>query len=499
MKKKYRELAPGIGEAVAKRSFLRDNETWGDVAKRVALGNTLLHPSGAQDREPLEKAIAQGGILMSGRHLQHGDANQPSLNADRFTNCSMAGTVSMMTYLLLNGSGVGSNYSDELVVLNWNHAPRVWVALDHNHPDNKGRYKNLREVAKGLAGIKTVIQHTVGDSREGWAAAVQAVEDIAWLRQQRKTDITDIVLEFSQVRCEGTPIAGMQNRPASGPAPLMDAFMGINDVVAGGYEPWNAMMRIAHNFAASVLYGGVRRCLPAGTMVHLIDGSDKPIEDIVVGDVVDTILFNAPVTATFKQGLQPVISINHEYGAFKCTRNHKVMRYLNGQFDFVEAQHLTNEDSLVIDPITWNGEHYFESGDVSYDEHRLVVTSKVLSITDNKEIVETYDIEVDDIHMFSADGVIVHNSARIAIKWWGDKGIFDFIDIKHGGGLWSANNSIGVDEEFWRLVHAQDEHALAVFNAATKAAFEHKTGEPGFINLDKLVVNMDGYKEMIEA
>ena len=41
-----RQLAKGMGEAVAKRTVLRtidgDLETWDDVAKRVALGNVSL-------------------------------------------------------------------------------------------------------------------------------------------------------------------------------------------------------------------------------------------------------------------------------------------------------------------------------------------------------------------------------------------------------------------------------------------------------------------------
>ena len=38
----------------------------------------------------------------------------------------------------------------------------------------------------------------------------------------------------------------------------------------------------------------------------------------------------------------------------------------------------------------------------------------------------------------------------VGTKVWSDPEIFDFIDIKRGGFLWSANNSVAVDEKFWQ-------------------------------------------------
>lgn len=80
-------------------------------------------------------------------------------------------------------------------------------------------------------------------------------------------------------------------------------------------------------------------------------------------------------------------------------------------------------------------------------------------------------------------------AARMATKSWRDAGIFRFIRAKSEGGLWTANNSVMVDAEFWRLVREPDgtplaAHARAVFEEATRCAFIN--GEPGFINGDKL-------------
>ena len=45
-------------------------------------------------------------------------------------------------------------------------------------------------------------------------------------------------------------------------------------------------------------------------------------------------------------------------------------------------------------------------------------------------------------------------AARMATKSWRDPGVLRFIRAKEAGGLWTANNSVMVDAEFWRACHA---------------------------------------------
>jgi len=79
-------------------------------------------------------------------------------------------------------------------------------------------------------------------------------------------------------------------------------------------------------------------------------------------------------------------------------------------------------------------------------------------------------------------------SARIATKIWSDPDIQDFIEIKKGGFLWSANNSIAVDGEFWK----QDtEMKNQILSDVTHSSYHDGTGEPGFINQHKLVQKDD--------
>lgn len=368
--KDYRKLDPGMGEGVANRTILRTNEygekeTWGQVAHRVAYGNVSLDPSAQYaEYETLRNHIAQGRVLLSGRHLQHGDALQSDRPGEVFTNCSTAATSAIKKYLLLNGSGVGRSYDDILMVVDWSKQPFVIPTLgivpeDANakyltpgtlHPDAEGTSFASKENA--LVRYPNAIVFNVPDSREGWAKAVEQVERMAY--EERRDDV--LILDFSRVRPKGSPIGGMQGRPSSGPVPLMTALCGMNlfrwkkDI-----DMWEQAMRVDHALAEVVMVGGARR------------------------------------------------------------------------------------------------------------------------------------------------------AARIAIKHWKDPGIFKFINIKQQGGLWTANNSVAVDAEFWNSVEAavtsgskglgvaaEHRHAHNVFMACVKAQYEHGSGEPGFVNADKLVQNDKG-------
>lgn len=241
---------PGVGQAVADRTVNRPGETWGDVARRVALGNTLLM-TGCEDLAPLQAAIASGRLLLSGRHLQHGDAEQPNRNMEVFTNCSTSAQRALGFYLMLNGSGVGSSYDDDMCVVDWSRMPKVHILLRSDHPDNDGSWP---ENFYGIQG-KEAVYFRVPDSREGWAEAIMQIEDMAFAKDER-----ELVLDFSDVRCKGSPIGGMQERPSSGPIPLMEAIQRAQEQVRGQRMPlWEQAMLLDHLFAEIVLVGGARR------------------------------------------------------------------------------------------------------------------------------------------------------------------------------------------------------------------------------------------------
>ena len=121
-----RALDTGMGVAVARRTVFRDTDQdcFGRVADRVSAGNMALlgrnlTPADRTEQARLRNAIATGTLLTSGRHLQHGDHEQPNRNMEVFTNCATAIVSFAKFYLLLNGSGVGRSYDDALTVVDW--------------------------------------------------------------------------------------------------------------------------------------------------------------------------------------------------------------------------------------------------------------------------------------------------------------------------------------------------------------------------------------------
>lgn len=329
----------------------KDFESWGQVADRVALGNSLLAPeTGRQDEyDRLNHHLRQASVLLSGRHLQHGDATQPGRNIEVFTNCATSASSFVLFYLLLNGSGVGRAYDDSMMLVDWTKMPIVVPVIDRSHPDvRSGEILALEsKAARHLYAGREIEEYMVPDSREGWAHAVEVMENMAFYGEREKV----LLINFSEVRHRGEPIVGMQHRPASGPGPLMNAIRNIATLRDAGMKPWRATMFADHYLAECVLVGGARR------------------------------------------------------------------------------------------------------------------------------------------------------AARMATKSWRDADVLDFAGVKRGGFLWSSNNSITVDEEFWELVRTaptplreNSPHAVAVgvFKGATSASYYDGTGEPGFINQDRLVDNKDG-------
>ncbi|MFO1028219.1 MAG: recombinase [Acetobacteraceae bacterium] len=296
-----RPLDAGMGVAVARRTVFRpaDQDCFGRVADRVAAGNMALLGRELTDADRLEQArlrnaIATGTLLTSGRHLQHGDHEQPSRNMEVFTNCATAIASFAKFYLLLNGSGVGRSYDDALTVVDWAQAPALLLYLSPEHPDfphddeslcRFGREMNvlawdataatadlspvrafLRDnlVTDRMQVPATAICHSIEDSREGWAKAVEILEAMAFRGERHQT----LCLDFSQIRRAGSPIRGMQGRPASGPISLMRAFINIRrDVVARAADMplWEQALLIDHHLSVEVQVGGARRAARMAT------------------------------------------------------------------------------------------------------------------------------------------------------------------------------------------------------------------------------------------
>jgi adenosylcobalamin-dependent ribonucleoside-triphosphate reductase len=348
-------VSPGMARAVFDNKYSRPKpdgsmQTWAERVREVVAGNFLLDPRGIRDVAPefqRTTELAVAGIMpFSGRHLQHGDATQPDKIMELFTNCATAMFSFMSFRLALRGAGVGRDYSGESCRVDWEEMPQIRLVLDSAHPDFRstefeGSLESLRDARhKYDSESEQVRWFKVGDSREGWAKIVEILETAAW---QRKHADKLFVFDCSDVRPKGSPIHGLQMRPASGPVPLMNALLKVQSLRGAGMKPWKQALFVDHYLAECVVGGGARRV------------------------------------------------------------------------------------------------------------------------------------------------------ARMATKYWRDRDVIEFIDVKRGGFLWSANNSILVDKAFWeQAADPKPSHARRVFEAAAGAAYWDKTGEPGFINADMLNQNREG-------
>jgi hypothetical protein len=381
-----REIDPGMGMAVAKRTYLRKNECWADVAMRVSEGNASLVPTTREEQLELTKAIAKASFLPAGRHLQHGDHTQKDRNIEVFSNCSTANSSFIKFYLLLNGSGVGRMYNNDLMLIDWRNMPEVIIILSPDHPDFKefietiyrskidqtlskldqfeqGFNLYVKDIERINPYNQNNVHYDVEDSREGWAKGLELLEVMAY----EKRSNSQLVLDLSNVRERGKPIGGMQKRPASGPAPLAYAY-------------WKTSL--------------IRK--------NIFTYYDEYLKQEIFRDL-------GPIDPWFQ-----TILIDHYQS--ECVANGGARR-----------------------------------------------------------------------------------SARISVKVWTDLGILDFINLKHNflnsngeSILWSSNNSVGVDSEFWDSIKDETSQAYIVYQAIIDASYGHGTGEPGLINLDKLTANESG-------
>ena len=277
-------VPPGMALSVFDNKYSRRKpdgtmQTWAERVREVVAGNFLMDPRLNTELHPddnssvLEFArttdLAVAGIMpFSGRHLQHGDDTQPKRLLELFSNCSTTLFSFQSFRLLLRGSGVGRDYSAACCRVDWDAMPNIRLVLDSAHkdftPESFGGFlEPLREARhKYDSESETTRWFQVADSREGWSKVVEILETAAW---QRKHADKLFVFDFSAVRPQGSPIAGLQGRAASGPVPLMNALARIATLKGAGMKPWKQAMFVDHELAACVVWGGARRAARMAT------------------------------------------------------------------------------------------------------------------------------------------------------------------------------------------------------------------------------------------
>lgn len=438
-------------------THLQERETWADVADRVSEGNALLlaGTAGLQEmegeREAMRHHLRQASILMSGRHLQHGDFSQPGRNLEIYSNCSTSATSFLLFYLLLNGSGVGRDYSDHMIKADLSKMPIVAPVIDMGHKDvQSGEIVAMtRRDAEHLYAGRKIVHFEVPDSREGWAKVLEKIEYMAFLGTERETVF---VPDFSKVRSRNSPIAGMQGRPASGPGPLMQAIANIARLRDAGMAPWRAAMYADHYSAECVLVGGARRAARMATKYW----KDKTVIDFVnlkrggfLWSSNNSVLVDAEFWRYVRMDMHDVqhnLSLSERDTALHAKDVYKAL---------TEASYFdqTGEPGLInVDRLTWNPEGVEELMDGNFAEsEKYKLEPETLELT--KSLVQAWA---------AGDYQVITNPCVTGDTW-----------VQTSEGPRQVNELI--DTPFKAMVDGKEYQATGFWKTGDKKVFKVKT------------------------
>ncbi len=243
------------------------------------------------------------------------------------------------------------------------------------------------------------VRFVVPDSIYGWAQSIKYL-------LENKMAGNRVHFDYSLIRPAGSPLKTRGGR-ASGPEPLMDAHIAIGRVLderAGKEIRSIDAFDIACHIAGAIVSGGVRRCLPTGSLVHTQNGM-VPIEKINIYHEVLTSNGYYPVLRKFFQGKQKVLRVVTKESSFECTGNHRIyVKEDDLRYVWKEAKNLKIGDKL----------HGLGMKEIPF-----------LRIDEVEEEKDTWDLEIDSKHEFFCEGYLVHNSAMITLFDIEDQSMLD--------------------------------------------------------------------------
>lgn len=111
----------------------------------------------------------------------------------------------------------------------------------------------------------------------------------------------------------------------------------------------------------------------------------------------------------------------------------------------------------------------------------LTKTAQILNSRINQKLSSLDMMAIDHEIATCVVSGNIRRSARMSIKHWADRDIFEFVRCKQDPNAhWSTNISVETDEEFFRQLRKGDDWARKVLHEV--AAGMHKNGEPGLWN-----------------
>jgi intein/homing endonuclease len=241
-----------------------------------------------------------------------------------------------------------------------------------------------------------LIRHKTDDGNEVKSTALHKfyVKDRGWIPAQ------DIVLEDILINRDGNETIVVEKENILGEVEVYH-ILDVKD-----NHTYYAENLLVHNFKYG---GGGGFCFVAGTKVTMVDGSEKNIEDVVIGE--EVISFNE---STLQNEVKKVIGL-------KTPIHNDLVKYefanqtsITSTFD--HPFYVGDLELASYTPFLTNKRYELNKEVKQIKVSDMVYLSNGVSRTAIKDIIEldekdtqTYIITVEDNHNFYANGILVHN------------------------------------------------------------------------------------------
>ena len=253
-------------------------EFWWETVRRAVEYNCSLAPTSREEAEKLYDNIYHLRQFLSGRTLWVGGTpvaeKYPMANYNcAFTVIDDFSAYHDLFYLLMVGSGVGvrvlQSDADQL--------PEVRSDLEILHKSYDAKAPEDRLEFTDLTFTRDTVTMSIGDSKEGWAQALQHYFDI--LTNREYAALKKIIVVYDSIRPKGERLKNFGGT-ASGYGSMMAMLDKIHKVIqAAGQrskQVWTQLkpidlLDIANIIGENVVSGGVRRTSEIG----LIDADDE--------------------------------------------------------------------------------------------------------------------------------------------------------------------------------------------------------------------------------
>jgi ribonucleotide reductase, class II len=336
------------------RFTVTGRETWQEVCTRTLKGLVKLGKLTDTEADIIDRMQRQVKAMPSGRWLWVGGSEwleQPqnfsgAYNCTSTNVCDWAAFALMMD-LAMMGCGTGAILEPDLI----GKLPVVKNKLNIAITSEIGGVPlaNRQELSTvEITGNNATIR--VGDSRQGWVNSYKILLELS--SDDRFSGEVNVSIDLSNVRPAGEQLKGFGGM--ANPVRLPELYgrcAGILNKAIGRQLNSVECCLLIDEAAVTIVAGNIRRCLPAGALVHAESGL-VPIEKIRIGDRVLTSKGFYPVTNSFDQGEQSLCRIKTQDGYFECTADHKVavLTDIYGNYEMVKAKDLQLKDRLVFVP-----------------------------------------------------------------------------------------------------------------------------------------------------